>query len=66
MAVRPHDGALSPFYFFLIVIFFFGLFRATSIAYGNSHARGQIRATAASLHHSHSNEGSEPRLGPTP
>ena len=39
-------------YFNLIFIF---LFRATPVAYGSSQARGWIRATAASLHRSHSN-----------
>ena len=34
------------------------LFRATPAAYGSSQARGWIRATTASLHHSHSNVGS--------
>ena len=34
---------------------FFFLSLATSTAYGNSWARGQIGAIAASLHHSHSN-----------
>ena len=42
------------------------LFRATPAAYGGSQARGQIRATAASLHHSYSNTGSEPCLRHTP
>ena len=36
------------------------------MACGGSQARGQIGATAAGLHHSHSNVGSEPRLRPTP
>ena len=35
------------------------------MAHGSSQARGQIGATAAGLHHSHSNEGSEPCLQPT-
>ena len=35
-------------------------------AYGISQARGQIRAVATSLHHSHSNARFEPRLQPTP
>ena len=37
------------------------------VAYGGSQARGQIRAVAASLRHSHSHSkaGSEPRLRPT-
>ena len=45
--------------------FFLFLFRATSVTYGNSQARGQIRAAAAYLHHSHSNARSEPHLQPT-
>ena len=36
-----------------ILIFFF--LRAAPVPYGNSQARGQIGATAASLHYSHSN-----------
>ena len=36
------------------------LFRAAPVAYGRSQARGPIRATAAGLHHSHSDSGSEP------
>ena len=35
-------------------------------AYGSSQAKGQIRATAASLHHSHSNTESKPCLWPMP
>ena len=38
------------------------LLRAASVAYGSSQAMGQIQATAAGLHHSHSNEGSKPHL----
>ena len=30
---------------------------ATSAAYGNSQARGQIGAAAAGIHHSHNNNG---------
>ena len=47
-------------------IFFFLHFRAIPMAYGSSQARGQIRAAAAGLHHSHSNSGPEPHLWPTP
>ena len=36
------------------------------VAYGSFQARGQIRATAAGLHHSHSNMGSKLCLCPTP
>ena len=46
--------------------FFFGLYRAAPAAYGGSQDRGLIRATAASLHHIHSNAGSEPCLRPAP
>ena len=42
------------------------IFTATPAAYGGSQARGRIRATAASLHHSHSNAGSEPHLRSIP
>ena len=48
------------------IFFFFGLFRATPMAYGNSQAWGQIGTAAASLHHSHNKEGSELRLQPAP
>ena len=56
--------AISIFFFFFF--FFFRLFRAAPAAYGISQALGQIRAMAASLPHSHSSAGSEPRLRPTP
>ena len=46
--------------------FFFCFFRAPAMAYGGSQARGRIGAAAVSLHHSHSNMGSEPGLGRTP
>ena len=36
------------------------------MAYGSSQARGPVGATVASLHHSHSNVGSELPLRPTP
>ena len=36
------------------------------MAYGNSQARGQIRAAVASLHLRHSNSESELHLHPTP
>ena len=50
------------FFFF----FFFCLFRATPMAHEGSQARGQTGAGAVSLHHSHSNTGSEPSLQSTP
>ena len=42
--------------------FLFFFFRATPSAHGGSQARGRIGAAAASLHYSHSNVGSKPRL----
>ena len=42
--------------------YLFSLFRAESVAYGGSQARGQIGAVAAGLHHRHSNARSEPHL----
>ena len=42
-------------------------FRAVPAAHGGSQARGPVGGTvAASLHHSHSNVGFEPRLQLTP
>ena len=57
---------LFLFYFlpFFLVFLFFS--RALPAAYGGSQARGLMGAVAASLHHSHSNARSEPRLQPTP
>ena len=48
-----HIGLLNIFVCF---------FRPTLAAHGSSQARGQIGATAASLHHSHSNARSKPGL----
>ena len=50
---------------FFLLFFFFGFFRSAPLASGSSQARGQIRAAAVILHHSHSNLGSEPHLRPT-
>ena len=50
-----HKMSQNAFFFF----FFFLLFGSAPAAYGSSQARGQVRATATSLHHSHSNTGSE-------
>ena len=47
---------------FVKASFFFPFFRATPEAYRGSQAGSQIGATAAGLHHSHSNAGSEPYL----
>ena len=43
--------------FFLFLLFF--LFRATPTVYGGSQAKVRIGVTAAGLHHSHTNAGSE-------
>ena len=53
------------FSFFLSFVFLLWLFRAKPDAYGGPQVRGQIVATATALHHSHSNTGSKPHLGPT-
>ena len=50
----------------MLLFFLFLFFRAAPVAHGGSQARGQIEATAASLHHSHSNAGSELCLRTTP
>ena len=55
-------GHFIYFYF----VFIYLLFRASSMAYGSSQARGWIGAAATGLHHSHSNAGSELHLRPTP
>ena len=47
------------FLFCFVLFCLFCLFTAAPMAYGGSHARGPIRAAAASLHQSHSNAGSE-------
>ena len=44
----------------------FAFSRATPTAYGDSHARGLIRAVAAGLCQSHSNAESKPSLKSTP
>ena len=49
----------------LSLFFFFLIFRATPTAYGSSQVGGRIRATATSLHHSHSNTGFKPIRWPT-
>ena len=52
--------------FMCVIFYFIFIFRAAPAAYGSSQVRGQIRAAAASLPHSHSHARSEPRLWPTP
>ena len=54
-------------YTYIYTLFFFFCFlRAAPMIYGGSQAKGRIRAVAASLHHSHSDAGSQPCLQPTP
>ena len=50
----------------VLYILIYLLFRAAPAEHGDSQARRRIGATAASLHRSHSNARSEPRLQPTP
>ena len=70
LSVSPLDLArpqLSVPLLLLLLLFFFPLlFMASPTAYGSFQARNQIGGTAASLCHSHSHAGSEPRLRPTP
>ena len=47
-------------------IFFFFFLMAAPTAYGGSQPRGQIRAIAARLPHTHSNARSKPRLRTKP
>ena len=49
----------NPTEFIFYFISFLWLFRAAPAAYGGPQARGPLRATAAGLHHSHSNTRSE-------
>ena len=50
----------------VVVVLSFCLFRAVPVAYGGSQVGGPVGAVASSLHQSHSNLVSEPRLRPTP
>ena len=50
---------LNFYLFYFIFCLFVFFFRVAPAAYGGSQARGQIRAVAASLYHSHSNARSE-------
>ena len=54
---------LNPAFFFFCL---FAFSSASPTACGSSQARGRIGAVAASLCQSHSNQGSESRLQPTP
>ena len=55
---------LNTIFFVCVCLFAFSM--AAPLAYRGSQARGLIGAVATSLHQSHSNAGSEPRLQPTP
>ena len=61
-----HKGNLSHCNYNSKFFSFFFLFTAAPEAYEGSQARGQTGAIATSLHHSHSNAGSELCLWPTP
>ena len=50
----------------VVVVVVVAISWAAPAAYGGSKARGPIGAVATSLHHSHSNVGSEPCLQPAP
>jgi len=62
----PSSLYLYIYLFTYLLYLFILLFRATPVTHGSPQARGRIRATAADLHHSHSNTESEPCLRPTP
>ena len=63
LGVVSNHWSRNAQFLFLFFVFLLLLFRAKSMAYGVSQARGQIGATAAGLRHS--NTGSEPHLWPT-
>ena len=52
--------------FFVLFCFVFAFFRAASMAYGGSQARGPIGAVAAGLYQSRNNVGACCHLQPTP
>ena len=57
---------IGLYFIYSFIHLFICYFRVTPTAYGSSQARGQNGAVAASLHQSHSNTRSKPRLWPTP
>ena len=59
-------GSVAHIHGLLLIYLLLLFFRAASTAYEGSQARGQIRALAASLRHSHSNAISELHPRPTP
>ena len=52
----PTRMAINFCFFFFSFLFFFFFFRSAPMTYGCSQAMGQMRAAAADLHHSHSNQ----------
>ena len=63
LLANAEPSNLPPFYFLPACLpSFLPPFLSTPVAYGSSQAGGEIRAVAASLHHSHSNTGSN-RIG---
>ena len=60
-----HHPSAYIYICFVLFCFVFLLFRAAPKAHGSYQARDWTGAAAASLHHSHSNMVSEPRLQPT-
>ena len=68
--ITPKEQFIYLFIFFgfllLLLLLVVAISWAAPAAHGGSQARGPIGAVAASLHQSHSNAGSEPRLQPTP
>ena len=62
--VHIHDGILLSYSFFFFFLFAFS--RGAPAAYGDSQARGRIRAIATGLRQSHSKVGSKPLLQPPP
>ena len=54
------------YYYYYYYFCLFAISWAALAAYGGSQARGPIGAVSSGLRQSHSNEGSEPRLRPTP
>ena len=73
---NPPPGSTSYLFYFItfyFILFYFIFCLLSSLgcicimwSYGGSQAKGWIGASAAGLHHSHSNLGSEPCLQPTP
>ena len=61
-AKGPKGNAANSFFFFVVVV---AISWAAPSAYVGSQARGLIGATAAGLHRSHSNAGSESHLQAT-